>query len=141
LGGAAFYEINAAQGQALRADHFHSECWAGLKLVQHILTRIVESGDAPEKVVEKANEFEWYLGTLVQKGIVAPNREDVASLQAVILSGSLPTLRSSQRADSWPRLKLARRGAANGDDIDERARRRVSHARSDDPISSRRETR
>jgi hypothetical protein len=73
-----------------------SECWAGLKLVRHILTRIVESGDAPEKVVEKASEFEWYLGTLVQKGIVAPNREDFASLQAVIRSGSLPTLRSGQ---------------------------------------------
>ena len=77
-----------------------SECWAGLQLVRHVLNRIVEQGDAPEQVVERANDFLVYLETLMQERKVFPNSEDRASLEAVILAGSLPTLRSSQRADS-----------------------------------------
>jgi hypothetical protein len=77
-----------------------SECGAGLQLVRHILSRIVESGNAPEEVVERAHEFELYLETLTLEGKVFLNREDCASLNAVILAGSLPTLRSTSHRDS-----------------------------------------
>jgi hypothetical protein len=77
-----------------------SECWAGLKLVCHILGRIVESGDAPEQVVARSHEFREYLETLMQERRAFPNSEDRASLAAVILGGSLPTLRSVERANS-----------------------------------------
>ena len=77
-----------------------SECWAGLKLVCHILGRIVESGNAPEQVVERSHEFGVYLETLMQERKVFPNSKDLASLNAVILAGELPTLRSSQRANA-----------------------------------------
>jgi hypothetical protein len=73
-----------------------SECGAGLQLVRHILGRIVESGHAPEQVVERAHEFELYLETLTLEGKVFLKREDWASLNAVILAGSLPTLRSTR---------------------------------------------
>jgi hypothetical protein len=63
------------------------------------LGRIVESGDAPEQVVERSHEFGEYLETLMQERKVFPNSEERASLDAVILAGSLPTLRSGPRAD------------------------------------------
>jgi hypothetical protein len=61
------------------------------------LGRIVESGHAPEQVIERAHEFELFLGTLTLEGKVFLNSEDRAALDAVILAGSLPTLRSGQR--------------------------------------------
>jgi len=73
-----------------------SECCAGLQLVRHILGRIVESGHAPEQVVERSHEFRDYLETLMQERQVFPNSEDRAALEAVILAGSLPTLRSTR---------------------------------------------
>ena len=73
-----------------------SECVAGLQLVRHILGRIVESGHAPDEVVERAHEFELFLETLTRERKVFLNSEDRAALDAVILAGSLPTLRSKR---------------------------------------------
>jgi hypothetical protein len=87
-----------------------SECWAGLKLVCHILNRIVESGEAPEEVVAKSDEFGTYLETLMQKRNGFPNSEDRASLDEVLLGGSLPTLRSGQRVGGL-RVDAVRQGA------------------------------
>jgi hypothetical protein len=49
----------------------------------------------PEQVVEKAFEFSSYLETLWQGHPVRLNAEDQATLEASILTGLLPTLRSS----------------------------------------------
>jgi hypothetical protein len=55
----------------------------------------------PEQVVERAHEFGEYLETLMQVHKAFPNSEDRASLEAVILGGSLPTRRSFERADGF----------------------------------------
>src|SRR6202043_3969892 len=48
-----------------------SECWAGLQLVRHILGRIVESGDAPEQVVERSHEcFRNTLGCYARTAVL-----------------------------------------------------------------------
>jgi len=46
------------------------------------LGRIVESGDAPEQVVERSHEFREYLETLMQERRAFSNSEDRASLEA-----------------------------------------------------------
>jgi hypothetical protein len=67
-----------------------SECWAGLRLVGHILDRIVEEGDVSEEVVARASEFSSYLETPIRQQHPAwPNADDTAK----ILGGWLPGFR------------------------------------------------
>jgi hypothetical protein len=79
-----------------------SECWAALRLVGHILDGIVEGGDAPEEVVEKALEFVSYLEKLERQGHVQVNAEDDALLEVAILSGVVPTLRNAPHPTELP---------------------------------------
>jgi hypothetical protein len=68
-----------------------SECWAGLRLVGLILDGIVEQGDMPEEVVERALEFSSYLRTFKERHGVRLNGDDAEALEAAILTGLLPT--------------------------------------------------
>jgi hypothetical protein len=77
-----------------------SECWAGLRLVRHILDGIVEQGDASEQVVARALEFLEYLEKLERQGHVQMNAEDDALLEVAILSGVVPTLRNAPHPTS-----------------------------------------
>lgn len=78
-----------------------SECWAGLRLVQEILERIVSQGDAPEEVVERAHQFKRYVEALQQKHGARSNAKDKAAWAAMysaIAEGTLPTFRATKSA-------------------------------------------
>jgi hypothetical protein len=78
-----------------------SECWAGLRLVEEILERIVSNGDAPEEVVERAHKFSLYVRALRQKHGVRSNAKDEAAWAAMysaIAAGTLPTFRTTKSA-------------------------------------------
>lgn len=73
-----------------------SECWAGLRLVQEILERVVSHGDAPEEVVKRAWEFSYYIDQLRQHHKPNGNAKDRATWAAMysaIEAGTLPTFR------------------------------------------------
>ena len=76
-----------------------SECWAGLRLVKHTLDGVVSQGDVPEEVVRRAIEFSEYLDRLAQEHDAWPSNEDRATLEAAILAGTLPTLRTTKSAE------------------------------------------
>jgi hypothetical protein len=82
--------MNPRKDKTQEPEISQNECRAGLRLVGHILNRIVERGDVPEEFVARASEFSSYLGTLIRQQHQAwPNTEDTA----VILGGWLPSFR------------------------------------------------